>query len=184
MWEYSNEAVNLIKRFKEKFPEVIDALEKNPDGKNYSLEEIMPTIDDRSGRLQELIEWLAEVRLQATVECRPQLGPGACTTVPLALNTPHSPQAPPTRLPLTPVGCVMLSEDSVHRIEAATRQLKPATDKPTTERDVAAEEVMLPLLHPLVNNAVRCRSRCAGLLDGDTRFSLKEKGRRKRRTPP
>lgn len=53
----------------------------------------------------------------------------------------------------------MLSEDSVHRIEAATRQLKPATDKPTTERDVAAEEVMLPLLHPLVNNAVRCRSR-------------------------
>lgn len=92
MWEYSNEAVNLIKRFKEKFPEVIDALEKNSDGKNYSLEEIMPNIDDRSGRLQELIEWLAEVRcLQAKVGCRPQHAPGACTTVSLALTTPHSP---------------------------------------------------------------------------------------------
>jgi hypothetical protein len=65
MWEYSNEAVNLIKRFKEKFPEVVDALEKNPDGKNYSLEEIMPDVDDRTARLQMLIEWLAEVDLQA-----------------------------------------------------------------------------------------------------------------------
>jgi hypothetical protein len=50
----------------------------------------------------------------------------------------------------------MLSEESVHRIEAATRQLKPVTDKFSTERDVAAEEVMLPLLHPLVNNTVGC----------------------------
>lgn len=60
-WEYSNEAISLIKEFKAKFPEVVAALEENPNGDAYTLEQILPGVADPTDRLKEIVAWLGKV---------------------------------------------------------------------------------------------------------------------------
>ena len=101
MWEYSHEAVNLIKDFKAQFPEVVDALEKNPDGKHYSLEEIMPGIEDRNARLEKLMAWLAEVGLHAGGQCRPLPPRPLLYVAALLLSVFFFPHRQPLPLPIS-----------------------------------------------------------------------------------
>lgn len=177
MWEYSEEAVAIMSAFKEAFPELVQAVEAEPNCHTYKPEALFPNSANALIRVQEALVFLSKVRAvesQAVSQMTERVSDMTLCFVHLSL-TKHSNicfpllgQTAPYRLPLTPCGCTVMHEDSIRRIEDVARSIQfvsPPCVCVSTNRVVFPLRILyLPLFGaPQVEDKPQHKSGVAGI---------------------